>query len=435
MMLSHSSLYAGLQELILSDYLYIDKSRRLFELLCELENAPRFAAPNIYLLIRPRGFGLSLAAGAIEKLTSRDRGILDKLSLTEEFKELPIHHVITLDFKNFNAQTPREFADELIERIQKLYWNQHIESHISPYQSPKGYFANLIAAVSKRYQEPAVIVIDNYDLPFMVAAEMPCAYQNEAIAFYLDMLNAIKHAGDSVSWCLLTGHIKFSLASEISEGLPFVNDISNDPRFETLFGLTYDEVQILFNEKIATIARDFSISPDDYMKALMSCYGGFCFSDNLINVMCPACISHAMANYGALYPYSATGDYRYLKNIFAKTEPNLKWLFDKDGQDPLHTWSVAMDPCGKEIGALLIQSGFVSRNKVTVHNYDAYTTWRYRFDYPNEDMRRSLLVVSGKVAPELAYRPFTPEELLEIDETQRFLDGEDVYELLKEEEL
>ena len=435
MMLSHSSLYAGLQELILSDYLYIDKSRRLFELLCELENSPRFASPNIYLLIRPRGFGLSLAASAIEKLSGRDRGFLDKLSLTEEFKDLPIHHVITLNFKNFNAQNPSEFADELIERIQQLYWNQHIESHITSYQTPRGYFSNLITAVAKRHKEPAVIVIDNYDLPFMVAASMPIEYQNEAISIYLDMLNAIKHAGDKVSWCLLTGHIKFILASEISEGLPLVNDISNDPRFESLFGLTQYEVQILFSEKIASIARDLHISSDAYMQALDSCYGGFCFSDNLIEVMCPACISHAMSNYGALYPYTATGDYSFLKNLFNTASPNLNWLFDKDGQDPLHTWSVNMNPSGKEIGALLIQSGFVSRNKVTTHNYSSYTTYRYRFDYPNEDMRRALLVVRGQVAPELAYRPFTPEELLEIDETQRFLDGEDVYELLKEEEL
>ena len=104
-------------------------------------------------------------------------------------------------------------------------------------------------------------------------------------------------------------------------------------------------------------------------------------------------------------------------------------------KNPLHTWSIDMDPKGKEIGALLIQSGFVTRNKVTVHEYESYTTYRYRFDYPNEDMRRALAIVSGADEPSLANRPFTPEELLEIDETQRYLDGEDVFELLKEEEI
>lgn len=434
-MLSHSSLYAGLQELILSDYLYIDKSRRLLELLCDFENSPRYNSTNIYLMIRPRGFGLSLAANAIEKLTARDRGLLDKLSLTDEFQQRPIHHVITLDFKNFQAQTPKDFANELIDRIQQLYWNQHIESHVSPYQSPKGYFTSLIQAVAKRHNERAVIVIDNYDLPFMIAASMPSKFQKEAIAIYLDMLNAIKHSGEFVNWCLLTGHIKFGLASEISEGLPLVNDISNDPRFETLFGLTFDEVQILFKDKIDNICQNMHISAKDYMRALESCYGGFCFSDSLVEVMCPACISHALANDGALYPYTAAGSYHYLKNIFKQKSPDLKWLFDKDGQDPLHTWSIDMDPKGKEIGALLIQSGFVTRNKVTVHEYESYTTYRYRFDYPNEDMRRALAIVSGADEPSLANRPFTPEELLEIDETQRYLDGEDVFELLKEEEI
>ena len=435
MMLSHSYLYAGLQELILSDYLYIDKSRRLLELLCELENSPRFYSPNVYLMIRPRGFGLSLAAEAIEKLSSSDRGFLDKLSLTEEFKQLPVHHVISFDFKHFTATTPKDFSNELIEHIQKLYWKQHIESHIHPYETPRGYFANLLNAVAKRHKEPAVVVIDNYDLPFRIAADMPKQFQQEAISSYLDMLNAVKHAGDKVSWCLLTGHTKFPLASEISEGLPLITDISNDPRFESLFGLTLDEVSILFDDKINEFSKKLGVSNKDYLEALRACYGGFCFSDNLIEVLCPACISRAMDNKGDLYPYTAGGDYRFLKKIFKCSNPNLKWLFDKDGQDPLHTWPVDIDPCGKQLGALLIQMGFVSRNKVTVHEYNNYTTWRYRFDYPNEDMRRTLLYVRELITEDKINSPFTIEELSELDNTRRYLDGEDVFELLKEEEL
>ena len=94
------------------------------------------------------------------------------------------------------------------------------------------------------------IIIDNYDKPLMVAAMMADKEKaTEANCTYLDMLNVIRHTDKAVRWCLLSGHTKFALASEYSEGLPLVEDLSSDPSFDSMFGFTKEEVRLINLQK------------------------------------------------------------------------------------------------------------------------------------------------------------------------------------------
>lgn len=372
-----------------------------------MENSKRYVSPNIYMMIRPRGFGLSLAVEAIGSILERDSLLLRNDHDKEIINELPEHHVITLNLKKVSAKNPKEFANGLINRIQELYWEHHIESNLTPYMTPKSYFSALISALANRHDDSIVILIDNYDIPFIIASTMPEQYQHEAVSIYLDMLNVIKLSGHDVRWAMLSGHIKFPLASELSEGLPLVHDISYETKYETLFGFTKEEVENVFAEQIENLAPHQGLTASDFLYSLEQCYGGFCFSDSLKKVMCPACINHVLINDGMLYTYSASGDYSFLKKAL-QAEQNLSWLFDKDGQDPLFANSVDIKPKGKQIGSLLIQLGFCTRDKVTEHNQTGTSNWRYRFTSVNEDMHRTFKIVSGKAAPELQLQPINP---------------------------
>ena len=69
-------------------------------------------------------------------------------------------------------------------------------------------------------------------------------------------------------------------------------------------------------------------------------------------------------------------------------------------------------PAGKDLGTLLLQLGFATRERVTEHKQDFFSTWRYRYICPNEDMRRSLEIVRGNQDPSYA--------LQEMDITEEF---------------
>lgn len=404
-MITHTTLYSNLHEVLLADYLFIDNSNKLIELVRRLEETPAQSNANVFLLNRPRGFGLSLAVQAIGEILTQDDS--DKKKQQEEKAQTKIRkrHVLTLNLKKVKAKTTRDFSQALITRLQELYWEHHIEARISPYDTPKTIFSNLLSELYKRHQEPLVVLIDNYDIPFIITSDMEAQYRLESVCVYLEMLNVLKHSRNAVKWCLLTGHIKFSLASELSEGLPFVNDLSNDPLCETLFGFTREEVLSTFSAKITKFAESMGITNDEYLDLLEKCYGGFSFSDNLRKVMCPACISHAFNNNGILCTYSAGGDYAFLKKVLKERENDLEWLYERDGQDPLFSNSIDTSPRSKDLGTLLIQLGFATRDKVTIYDHQGYATWRYRFVMPNEDMRRTLDIILGLKSPDTAVEP------------------------------
>ncbi|MGN0901776.1 MAG: AAA family ATPase [Succinivibrio sp.] len=408
--------YSSLQELVVSDRIYRERSIKMLSLILKLEKTPSFGSPSVFMINRPRGFGLSLLANAIDRIMKRDPETINKIEDQGLLNELPERCTLFFDFKHFKATDLKEFTQSLIDTVQELFWIHHIESHTDQYITPKVFFSKLIDELYKRHQNQIVIVIDNYDLPLMYASLMDDDKCQEASSVYLDMLNVIRADSQKVRWVLLSGHLKFALTSEYSEGLPLVEDLSYDPSYETLFGFTAKEVNELFADKIEKFSKSFNITEDEYLKSLEKCYGGFAFSDNLVKVMCPACISHVMSNSGKLLPYSATGSYLFLKHCLNRDLGNLDldWLYGKDGQDPLFSGSISGNVTGKQIGTLLIQSGFATRSRVLVNGDEGYSTWRYRFDCPNLDMQKTFDIINGR-CPESDHTV----ELLSFDQSPK----------------
>lgn len=522
---SNSQVYSTLSDLVLSDQVYKDKADMLFKLISVMEDHDGLGSPGIFMMIRPRGFGLSLISQSIQNLVKLDNeeddslnintkpkiittyqskqnklynqlaaaadeteqtvaavtednkasdskladetvdpkekkeetSILDDIknyiedlvsdkkeekvddfsdqnSIDEINKNASSHQdlmvsdeidaiktfynvkqrpVLSLDFKHLKAKNPKEFSEGLLDILQEQFWINHIESHITPYQTPKAYFDKLLNEISKKSPSLKIsILIDNYDVPFMVASEFSKEQCEESVCCYLDMLNVIKYSNRIVKWCLLSGHINFSLASETSEGLPLVYDLSSEPMFAALFGFTREDVQEIYSKEIEKFSENMKISPDKYLDMLEHCYGGFLFADNdeMYNpncpkMLCPACIAHCMTNNGKLLPYSASGKYDFLKKALLNNPKNLSWLFGKDGQDPLFSDSVETDVKGKQLGSLLIQLGFATRTKVIINHSDAYVTWRYRFEFPNLDMKKTFEYVSGELSEQDLIKP------------------------------
>ena len=528
---SNSQVYSTLSDLVLSDQVYKDKADMLFKLISIMEDHDGLGSPGIFMMIRPRGFGLSLISQSIQNLVKiesdnddslninttpkiittyqskqniinnqiqsslsskesentvqnteavskkaaesveseesadatdadsknkEDTSILEdiknyiedlvsdkkkeegddfsdqksideinanasaqELMVTDEIDAIKTFYnvkkrpVLSLDFKHLRAKNPKEFTEGLLDILQEQFWINHIESHIDPYQTPKAYFDKLLNELNKKYPSIKIsVLIDNYDVPFMVASEFNHEQCEESVCAYLDMLNVIKYSNRTVKWCLISGHINFSLASETSEGLPLVYDLSSEPMFAALFGFTRDDIKEVYQNEIIRFSENLKITPEKYLDMLEQCYGGFLFADNdeMYNpncpkMFCPACIAHCMMNNGKLLPYSASGKYDFVKNALKNNPKNLSWLFGKDGQDPLFSDSVETDVKGKQLGSLLIQLGFATRTKVIINHSDAYVTWRYRFEFPNLDMKKTFAYISGEVTEQDLIKP------------------------------
>ncbi len=416
--------YSELHELILSDYLRVEKSDIFYALMQEMEEMKALASPNIFMMIRPRGFGLSLCTEALYTVLERTRDFTQILRNDEErarAQKLPHHHVLMLNLKKVASKNAAEFSQELLTMLQQLYWEHHLHGAITNYTTPKSYFADLINELSERHQEKVVILIDNYDIPLIMASAMEPNERDQATATYLEMLNVLKHAKDKVQYAFLSGHIKFKLASDLSEGLPLVRDLSSSAKYDTLFGFTHDELINVFGAELEKVAQKHDLPKHLGVPLIEALYGGFSFSDRLIRMVCPVCVNHVITNNCKLLPYSAGGDYAFLKKALTRADDGFLWLFGKDGQDPLYASSIGLSPEGKELGSLLIQLGFASRQSVTEHDLDGFSTWRYKFVCPNEDMRRSLEIVRGNKDKDYALEEMEcPQDLMQANDDERF---------------
>ena len=108
----------------------------------------------------------------------------------------------------------------------------------------------------------------------------------------------------------------------------------------------------------------------------------------------------------------------FLKYALKHKNNDLSWLYGKDGQDPLFICSVDKSLEGKQLGSLLIQLGFATSSKVLVNNDEGYTTWRYRFDFPNLDMRKTFDIITGKCDQEEANIPLSFEQAESLGENE-----------------
>ncbi len=314
--------------------------------------------------------------------------------------------VIHLSLKRIKSRTVREFESELLKLLQNQMWEHHIKTGPDfTRENPGTVFFNLIKSLFEKSSQAVVVLIDNYDIPFINAATLPEEYRKAAVAVYLDMLNALKRAESMVRFVLMTGHIKFELTSEISEGLPCVTDLSYRPEIDTLFGFTIAEVREIFASELERLAPRNGITVMEMLKALDDCYGHFVFSDRMIPVLCPASVHSCLENEGTLLPYVVRGEYAFLKQaIDDNADADLSWLV-KDGQEALFHEYIPLSPNADDLGVLLLQLGFVTIDKVTVTEEELFTNYRYRFAVTNEEMRRFLQILLKKSDPRLGFVP------------------------------
>lgn len=401
---------SNLSEVILTDRHYINKIEQLKGFMNYIENSPRPPRQNFFMLIRPRGFGLSLANEAIEAIYSRDEVLLDNIDIKSanglNIDNLGHYCVLHFSFSKVKATNYNEIVKVLYDALQSLIWEHHVKIKTDTGKDLRMQMLQLIKEITDREQKQLVVLFDNYDVPIMLMSRLENDQERQnCLSLYFEMLNAFRQAGDRVKFCLLTGHVKFSLSSNISEGLPHVIDLSFNDISAALTGFSIDEIKQTYGEDLARIAPQQGITVAEYLDCLENCYGGYVFSDKQNKVLCPYSVTRALDNDGELYAYNADNNYTFLQAALAKEKPDLSWLIEKDGQDQLLLEEVSIKPEGKEFGPLLVQQGIFSINKVTYADREHSLSWRYRYGFANVEMRRIFQILTGISHPNLRDLP------------------------------
>ena len=246
-----------------SDYLYIDKSDMISQIMSE--------GADVYLYTRPRRFGKSLNLSMLDAFFNlkypKDNGWFDGLKVSE-CKECQEHKnaypVIHLDFKDLDSDTYELFLERLSKKMRSLYaqyrylkgsddvddiYKIDFDSIISgtPNMSTLMDSLNILSKMLYVYHgKKVIILLDEYDNPIHNAYGKD--FHQRIIDMMKGILSSVLKGNDSLMFGVITGVMQIAKES-IFSGLNnlTVNNVLST-KYDEMFGFTNDEVKAICEE-------------------------------------------------------------------------------------------------------------------------------------------------------------------------------------------
>ncbi len=367
-------------QIINEGYLYIDKTKLIYDL---VNNG------KIYFLSRPRRFGKSLLVSTLECYFQGKKDLFKGLAidgLETEWKEYPVFRI---DFNGKNFTEGSELEKTLtgfVETQEAIYGKDPF------YDTLGDRFCHVLKAAHEKTGQRAVVLIDEYDKPLLDVLDTGLEtiidgqkrkvedWNREVLkGFY----SVFKAADEHLQFVLLTGVTKFSQVSVFS-GFNQPDDISLSARYDTLLGVTEEELHTVFKEQIEQMASEYDFSDEEMKAKLKRQFDGYHFSRRLIGVYNPFSVLRAFNEMWIDDYWFKTGSPTYLVRLLAHCNENINELvgryytpqdfddYKADVERPL---------------PMIYQSGYL-----TIKKYKRLTN-SYLLDFPNDEVRRGFVTL------------------------------------------
>jgi Predicted AAA-ATPase/PD-(D/E)XK nuclease superfamily len=335
-------------------YVYIDKTPYINRLLNE---------GKFYFLSRPRRFGKSLFLSTMQYLFEGRKELFSGLFIEDKWDFDTRHPIIKISFSNIGHKTMglEKAIYAALDASARIYDIVFSQTEIDQK------FKELIEKLSAKLGQ-VVVLIDEYDKPIIdyLGTNSAKAIENREImkTFY----SILKDADQHLKLVFITGVSKFSRVSIFSD-LNNLNDLTIDPRFEGICGITQSEMESHFEEELKKY---------DPIK-IKKWYNGYHWGNgesvynpfSMLNFF----IKESFQNY-----WFETGTPTFLINI-AKNQK----LYDFEKMEVGSTQLAAYDVEHLQLLPLMFQTGYL-----TIKNYDE-EVGIYTLDYPNLEVRQSYL--------------------------------------------
>ena len=367
------------EQIINEGYTYVDKTDMIYQL----------TQGKIYFLSRPRRFGKSLLVSTLKNFYLGRKELFKGLKIDAMEKEWKTYPVFHLDFngQNFNDE------DALVRTLENF-----IATHEKVYGGDNSLtigsrFANLLKAAHEQTGLRSVVLIDEYDKPLLDVMGQPETLRRNNADITLEEYNrdilkgfysTFKLADNDLQFVLLTGVTKFSQISVFS-GFNQPNDISMTPQFETLCGITGEELERYFHDVIQELADKYRYSYEEMRGVLRRQFDGYHFGTQMKGVYNPFSILNTFFNMNIRDYWFRTGTPTYLVRLLQDYHENLNDLTGK-----YYDESEFVDyRADREMPLPMIyQSGYL-----TIKDYDREMR-TYLLDFPNDEVKKGFVTMT-----------------------------------------
>ena len=369
--------FAKLRE---NDFVYVDKTDMVFDI---TKN------DGVYFLSRPRRFGKSLLVSTIKYYFEGRHDLFKGLKIESLEKKWETYPVFEIDFNGSNYTE----ADALEQTLNGylIKWEQ--QYGVKPATDQPGRrLADVLHQAHVQTGKTCVVLVDEYDKPMLDAMDTGLKTRvgdNEMLiedhnretlkAFY----SVFKLADADLRFVFLTGVTKFAQVSVFS-GFNNARDISMNPRFDAICGISREELNNVFASSIEELANTNMLSVEEAKSQLQQRYDGYHFSNGMTDIYNPFSLLNAFADDNIRDYWFASGTPSYLMRLLAHSKEDIQDIIARsyEAQEFVDYRATVEAPV-----PMIYQSGYL-----TIKGYNREDD-EYKLDFPNHEVASGFLTL------------------------------------------
>ena len=361
-------------------FVYVDKTDMVYELTKD---------KGVYFLSRPRRFGKSLLVSTIKYYFEGRHDLFKGLKIESLEKKWETYPVFEIDFNGSNYTE----ADALEQTLNGylIKWEQQYGVQPATGQ-PGRRLADVLHQAHVQTGKTCVVLVDEYDKPMLDAMDTGLKtrvgdnevliedYNRETLkAFY----SVFKLADADLRFVFLTGVTKFAQVSVFS-GFNNARDISMNPRFDTICGISREELNNVFASSIEELASTNMLSVEEAKFQLQQRYDGYHFSNGMTDIYNPFSLLNAFADGNIRDYWFASGTPSYLMRLLAHSNENIQDIIARsyEAQEFVDYRATVEAPV-----PMIYQSGYL-----TIKGYNREDD-EYKLDFPNHEVASGFLTL------------------------------------------
>ena len=349
-------------------FVYVDKTAYVYRMAL---------MGKTYFLSRPRRFGKSLLVSTMEAYFLGRKELFNGLAIEQLETEWETYPVLHLDLNTGKYDKEADLDDFLNDSLAQ--WEQVYGS--SPTEvNAELRFKGIIRRAYEQTGKQVVVLVDEYDKPLLATIDnkpLHEAYRNTLKAFF----SVLKTMDACIRFGFITGVSKFSHVSIFSD-LNNPDDISMDPRYVDICGVSEEELHTYFDSSIRELADANGMTFEEACERLRKQYDGYHFRENSVGIYNPFSLLNTFAK-GIFNDYwFATGTPTFLVKLLQSK--NYK-LGDLEGKKVMSDMLTAPATSASNPIPVLYQSGYL-----TIKDYDRNMRI-YTLGFPNEEVERGFL--------------------------------------------
>jgi len=345
--------------------IYVDKTDLIYRITQESQ---------FVFLSRPRRFGKSLLCSTLDYYFQGRKDLFEGLAIAKLEKDWKQHPVLHFDMSACkNKYEISQIIDELHSQLddhERKYKMERTEG------SPGTRFKKLIQGLHEASGSKTVVILDEYDAPMLDYLHKPDMLE-QVRRIMQEFYQMVKVCDKDEQFVFITGITKFSQLSIFST-LNNLSNISMEPAYSALCGITKEELLTIFDEDIEMVATRYKCSKEDMIDRLKLNYDGYHFSNESEDIFNPFSMMNVFRSKQLDYFWFGSGTPSFLFESMRQFNTNLLEL--EQLQVPSSQFDVPTEGMTSAL-PLLYQSGYL-----TIKGYD-FIRDVYTLDFPNAEVK------------------------------------------------